>query len=235
MLVSNAEHGRARPSSAQSSRANTAGPIRVTGIIPGLDRQHAESTVRTEKERHEARLHQLDFELAAISAKATSHKSHTSHTSKDEFKRDRSEAREQRDAAELEQMLLTKLCRRLLEQNPATRADTTGLTEACWLPIAGSREPPRANATLQLRSCCNASSAITTRTVMAPSRIAAGGAWPWWRHSSTVRPPRKEPPGSGPLPTLTRGALTSQTSTRGCGAVVSVWQHLSFRALRTQV
>ena len=92
----------------QDLRPRTAGPEAATGIIPGISRRGRDyaPTVRTEKERHQARLQQQDLELAAITARAASH------PGKEEFERDRSEARQRKMADDIEHTLLTKLLAR---------------------------------------------------------------------------------------------------------------------------
>ena len=105
-----------RASSAQSSARSitvdpqhsrpraAAAPQMATDMVPGIPRRGRDyAPVRTEKERHAARLQQQDMELAAIMAKAGPP------PSKEEFERERNEARKRKAAADLETTLLTKL------------------------------------------------------------------------------------------------------------------------------
>ena len=78
----------------------------ATGMVPGIPRRGRDYAPRTEKERHAARLQQQDMELAAITAKTGPP------PSKEEFERERSEARKRKAAADLETTLLTKLLAR---------------------------------------------------------------------------------------------------------------------------
>ena len=88
----------------QHSRPRTAAaPAMATGMVPGIPRRGRDYAPRTEKERHAARLQQQDMELAAITAKIGPP------PSKEEFERERSEARKRKAAADLETTLLTKL------------------------------------------------------------------------------------------------------------------------------
>ena len=91
----------------QHSRPRTAAaPAMATGMVPGIPRRGRDYAPRTEKERHAARLQQQDMELAAITAKTGPP------PSKEEFERERSEARKRKAAADLETTLLTKLLAR---------------------------------------------------------------------------------------------------------------------------
>jgi hypothetical protein len=107
-----------RPSSAQSTRSITVDPQHsrprtatapemATGMVKGIPRRGRDyvPVVRTEKERHAARLRSQDFELAAISVKAGPF-------AKEEFERERTEARQRKMASDLEATLLTKLLAR---------------------------------------------------------------------------------------------------------------------------